>query len=190
MSASGALEMKTFSPERRKPSPSGSATSESEAASDPASGSVSANAGDRLAGRDARHPDIGDLRPARGQDRVRPEALERKGDLGLGREARQPLADEAEIEDREIAPGVEHLGHEAVCRERGDQRTVDAARLATPGDRRQHIAGERLAANEQRPLRLGEVRVGGAHPRTATPTSSTSARGSRSSVTPISAIAG
>src|SRR5450755_354408 len=62
MSASGALEIHSFSPLRRYPSPSGSARSEIAETSEPASGSVSANAATAVpaATRGIHSPRVGD----------------------------------------------------------------------------------------------------------------------------------
>ncbi len=72
----------------------------------------------------------------------------------------------------------------------GDQLAIDPAGFASRGDRRQDIPRERLASGQQVAVSRGQVRIGRIHGITATPTSSTSALGSNSSVTPRTANAG
>src|ERR1019366_1668061 len=104
--------------------------------------------------------------------------------------AGRPFADEAEHERRNLAPRLEHLRHEPMAGERGDQLPVHLPGLAAVGDRRENVSSKRLALCQQFAVRGGQMRVGGAHLMTATPTSSTIASGSKSSVTPSTAIAG
>ncbi len=87
-------------------------------------------------------------------------------------------------------PGSEHLGHQAVDGERGDQLAIDPARFAPVRDRCEDVSRQRLAPRQQVAVSVGEVRIGGAQGMTATPTSSTSALGSKSPATPSTAIAG
>ena len=144
----------------------------------------------RLTGADPGDPLVDDLRTAGREDGVRAQALEGECRLGGGAIARQPLPNQAQLEGGDRSIASQHGREQPVRCQRGDERPVDRTRLPAGGDRGQDVAGQSLASFEERPLLLGQVRVGRAHGITATPTSSTRARGSKSSVTPITAIAG
>ena len=114
MSASGALEMKTFSPLSRKPPPSGSASSAIAATSDPASGSVSAKAATASPEETRGIQTSDDLGATGGEDRMGAEPLECERRLGLRRISREAFANQAEGQRRDLVARLEHLGHEPV----------------------------------------------------------------------------
>ena len=146
--------------------------------------------GDRLTRRDPGDPNGDDLVTARRKDRMGAQPLERERGLGLRRVPRQALPHQAEGQRRDLPARREHLRHQPVGREGGDQLPVDLAGFATLGDRREDVVRQRLASRQDLAMGGGEMRIGGAHEITATPTSSTIALGSKSSVTPTTAIAG
>ena len=114
------------------------------------------------------------------------QSLHREGGLRLGAVAREPLADQAQVERRDLA--AEHPAKQAMVAERAHERPVEAS--VGSGERREDVAGKGLRAAQQLDVLLGEVRVGRAQGITAVATSSTRASGSNSALTPSSAIAG
>jgi hypothetical protein len=116
---------------------------------------------------------------------MRSESLHGERGLGFGAVPREALADQAQLERRDLA--AEHSFEQAV--EGADQRPVDAAGLPAVGQRRKGVAGELLCVAQQSEVLVGEVDVGG-YAITAVATSSTRAASSNSALTPSSAIAG
>src|SRR5580658_811979 len=104
--------------------------------------------------------------------------------------AGEALANKAKGERRHLLAALEHLGDEPVRGECRDEFPIDPAGRAAVGDRRKDVSGEDLGPSKQVAMGGGQMRVGRAHGITATPTSSTSAAGSNSPVTPSTAIAG
>jgi hypothetical protein len=119
---------------------------------------------------------------------MRPEPLDRERGLRLGAVARKALADEAQLERRNLA--IQDAAQEAVLAESPHQRPVEAPGLTLAGECRERVAGEHLGVAQQLYLFLGEVGVGRAQGITAVATSSTLASSSCSAVTPSRAIAG
>jgi hypothetical protein len=118
---------------------------------------------------------------------MRSEPLYGERGLRLGAVARQPLANQAELERRDVV--VEHTAEEPLLAERSDERPVDATGLAFARDGVELVLGELLRAMEELEVLGSEVRVGG-YAITAVPTSSTFAASSNSALTPSRATAG
>ena len=116
---------------------------------------------------------------------MRPEPLHRERGLRLGAMAREALADQAQLERRNLPRATEHPTQQAVLAERAHERPVDAL----PRKRGELISGEGLRVAQQLGVLGGEVRVGG-YAITAVATSSTRAASSNSALTPSKAIAG
>jgi hypothetical protein len=115
-----------------------------------------------------------------------PQALHRERGLGLGAVPREPLADQAQVEGRNLI--VEHSAEQPVLAECGDQRPIETAVMRR--ERLEHVMRELLRVLEQLDVVGREVRVGRAQAITAVATSSTFAASSNSALTPSRAIAG
>ena len=118
---------------------------------------------------------------------MRAQPLHRERGLGLGAEPREPFADQAQLEGRNLA--VEHPGQQPALAERAHKRPVDLPGRPLPRERGELIPGEPLRVAQQLCVLRGEVRVGG-YAITAVATSSTRAASSNSALTPSRAIAG
>ena len=118
---------------------------------------------------------------------MRPEPLHGERGLRLGAVPREPFADQAQLERRDLA--AEHPAQQPALAERLHERSVDLPGRPLPRERGELIAGERLRVAQELGVLRGEVRVGG-HAITAVATSSTRAASSNSALTPSRAIAG
>jgi hypothetical protein len=118
---------------------------------------------------------------------MRPEPLHGERRLGLGAVPREPLADQAQLERRDLS--AEHAAQQPVLAECPHERPVDLARRPLTRERGERIPRESLRVAQQVGVLRGEVRVRG-YAITAVATSSTRAASSNSALTPSRAIAG
>ena len=174
---------------QRNPSPSRSARRASAAASEPASGSLSANAATLPAGGQPRDPGVANLRLARGG------SGSRRGP-GARVPSRPPCS---------RAPGPSRRRQSSTAEPSPSRGRTCPSRPSSPSSRtsgrlicpgtpsrpgREHVVPESVGSLEQGLLGLREAAVTGHSGTTATPVSSTSASGSKRAEAPISAIAG
>jgi hypothetical protein len=73
---------------------------------------------------------------------MRPEPLHRERGLRLGAVPREPFADQAQLEGRNLA--AEHSAQQPVLAERLHERSVDLPGRPFPRERGELIPGERL----------------------------------------------
>jgi len=69
-----------------------------------------------------------------------------------------------------LLSGLEHLRHEPVSRERGDELPVDPSWCTAMRDRREDVSRQGLGAGQQVAMSGAQMRIRGAHGMTATPT--------------------